>query len=470
MSEPHAAISLHAFQRSPLERMPSQLPWIFLLFASPLVIFLAIYTPAFQSADEINHFYRANQIAHGGLISSSAGGYADSSIAQLYAFMLPIQFHPQEHMSAADVAFERSIHWSGKSIYCEFINTVTGAPTGYVPQALAVLIGQMLGLSVLKTLILARLINGFVAIAICAYALSICRRGRVFMFALLLLPMTLSLFASASQDATLIALACLAFSLVSRQLGEGKPMSRNSTLVVLLSLLVVCLGRPPYVTLLLVLFIPGLLPRWRNASPRLVALALVTLISFATVAWWLISTGAARALAHPHLANGNFDAKLQLLNLLHHPSIVAALVAYIVRHTAEYISGTIGILGWLDTPMPGLYYLAMIVVLAAAAVAEASSGPRSPKGVTPLLLWAACASVACVFAIEYLIWTPVGAVAIYGVQGRYFIPLLIAAAVGLPQLGDSEKAYERITTIVVAAQLITVVVLPQVIFARYYGG
>ncbi len=501
-------LSFRTLPRSPLQVLEPGLPWIFLLFAAPLVVFLAIWTPAFQSPDETNHFYRASQIARGDFIGGT-GEYADSAVQQLYAYVAPLPYHPEARMSAAGIAGERSVRWSGHLVFQTFPNTVTVSPAGYLPQALGILIGQKLGLGVLETLILVRLLNSLVAIAICVYALSICRRGRVLIFALLLLPMTLSLFASASQDATLIALACLAFSLVSRQLAAGNSMPRTSVFVLALSLLVLSVGRPPYATLLLVLFIPGLLPRWRKAPGQLAALALAALITVCTIAWWFGSYSVTREFAHPDSTYGNVNAKLQVIALLHHPAVAAELLGYIFRHTAEYIAGTIGILGWLDTPMPALYYLAMILVLAVAAIAETAAGlgPSSSfpshcdpkplhssrralqgtailregqnghsnsgtaaKCATSFLLCAACAGVLGVFAVEYLIWTPVGVPGIYGVQGRYFIPLMIAAAVGLPQLGNSSKTYERATLIVVAAQLLTCFVLPHVILARYYAG
>ena len=57
---------------------------------------------------------------------------------------------------------------------------------------------------------------------------------------------------------------------------------------------------------------------------------------------------------------------------------------------------------------------------------------------------------------------------IYNLQGRYLIPLLIAAGVGLPSSDDSPTVYRYLTLIVVSAQLLTLVQLPRAIFARYY--
>jgi len=170
----------------------------------------------------------------------------------------------------------------------------------------------------------------------------------------------------------------------------------------------------------------------------------------------------------PSAAYGAVDAKLQLLNLFHHPGTVAVLAGYVFRHAAVYFAGMVGVMGWLDTPMPPSYYLAMVLVLLTACLAELALGGKVKRSATALLLVSPLAALAAVFLIEYLTWTWVGAPAIYGVQGRYGIPLAIAAGVGLPPLAGSAKIRERATAIVVLSQILTLVCLPRVIMARYY--
>ncbi len=455
------------FLRACFASLPSNLHWIFLLTASPLVIFLAVWTPPFQSADETGHFYRAYQVAQGEFYGGG-GGYADSAIEQLYACVAALPFNGKARFTAADRAKSEEVKWTGQSIYRQFPNTAVYAPTGYLPQALGVAFGKGTGMGVMRTLVLARLLNGTFAIVVCALALCWCRGGKVVMFAMLLMPMTLSLFASCNQDTTLIAFTCLAFAIVSRQIAAAVSLSLTQVTVLALSLLIVCLGRPPYVPLLLVLLIPYLLPPWRSKPSWLPGALLAGSLVAATVAWWRVASASTRGLVPPSAAYGVVDAKLQLLNLFHHPGMVAVLAAYVFRHAAVYFAGMVGVLGWLDTPMPPAYYLAMALVLPAACLAEFARGGKVKRSVTVLLLVSPLAALAAVFLIEYLTWTSVGAPAIYGVQGRYGIPLAIAAGVGLPPLAGSAKISERATAIVVLSQLLTLVCLPQVIMTRYY--
>jgi uncharacterized membrane protein len=469
MSSSQAEFSFIAVLRSALRTLPSRLHWIFLLFAIPQVIFLALWTPPFQVADEAAHFERAWLVVHLEL-GPSYGGNVDAAIGQLWDMVAGFPMHPDAHYTADLHGRAESLQWAGNLTYRGFPNTGSGAPTGYIVSALGIVIGRAVGLGPWRTVELVRLLNGAFAIAVCAFALYWCGRGRLVMFALLLMPMSLSLFASCGQDATLIAFACVAFATISRQLSVGAPLSNSQTAIVIVSLIIVLVGRPPYVALLAVLLAPGLFKVRGSRRPWISGAALACVPFTISVAWWLAATHIIHEVAHPTSGIGLVSPKLQLINLLHYPGNVLGLIGYALQHIGEDIAGVIGYLGWLDTLMPGLYYLAMFLVLAMAAIAEMSQGPRIAKSYAILSIVGFFAGVVAVFMVEYLIWTPVGAAAIYGVQGRYFIPLLIAAAVGLPQLDDSAKAYQRLTAMVVAAQIITVVVLPKVIFARFYGG
>jgi uncharacterized membrane protein len=170
----------------------------------------------------------------------------------------------------------------------------------------------------------------------------------------------------------------------------------------------------------------------------------------------------------PSSAYGEVDAKLQLLNLFHHPGTAVVLAAYIFSHAAVYFAGMVGVLGWLDTPMPPTYYLAIALVLLAACLAELAHGGIVRKSATALLLVSPLAALAAIFLIEYLTWTWVGAPAIYGVQGRYGIPLAIAAGVASPPVAGLVKIREWATAIVALSQILTLVCLPYVIMTRYY--
>ena len=249
-----------------LVSLPSMLHWIFLLLGIPSFIYFAVCMPPFQAPDEQAHFDRSYQISRGGLYGGS-GGYVDRAIDEASYHYSQLPQHPEARLSDADESAAASVKWTGQTVYSIFPNTAANPPIGYLPQALGVALGRIVDMGVVHTLILSRLINGAFAILISALALYWCRRGKLVMFAVLLMPMTMFLFGSCNQDASLISFTCLAFALVSRQISEGVPLALRMTIVLASALLIVSLERPPYIPLLLVFLIPGILPHGGRSPP-----------------------------------------------------------------------------------------------------------------------------------------------------------------------------------------------------------
>jgi uncharacterized membrane protein/Tfp pilus assembly protein PilF len=450
-----------------LASLPFVLHWIFLFLVTPTLIFLAVCTPPFQSPDELAHFERSYQISNGGLFGGS-GGNVDRGIDEAISPYSQLPFNATARVTAADKSAAGSANWTGQTVYHDFFNTAQYPPVGYLPQALGVALGRIAGLSVVHTLILARLINGAAAIIISVFALYCCRRGKLLMFALLLMPMTISLFASCSQDASLISLTALAFALVSRQISEGVPLSLRITFVLAAALLIVVSGRPPYLPLLIVLFIPGILPAWEKKPAWFSGVSLAALVAVLTILWWMLSSSsyAATRPITDGVNNATAGPKLQLLNMFQHPGVIAAIVSdFDYRSLAQ---GFIGNLGWIDTLMPRPYYLIFGLVLLVAAAGEMIYRGRFRAKVAAVPFIAAISAVAGVFLSLYLIWSPVGSHIVWCVQGRYLIPPALAGCIGLPYFARSDRGYQLATVAVVLCQIITFFYLPKVIFERYY--
>src|SRR5208283_183802 len=79
----------------------NSLRWLFVVFAVPLVILLAIITPPFQVADELAHLQRADEIGHGEIISERLGGTIDGGWIELGSLYQAMPFHPEVKESVA---------------------------------------------------------------------------------------------------------------------------------------------------------------------------------------------------------------------------------------------------------------------------------------------------------------------------------------------------------------------------------
>jgi uncharacterized membrane protein len=460
--------SKFADSRSPhswLAVLPSLLPLIFLILGASTVIFLAVCTPPFQSPDEDNHFKRSYQVSNGGLFHPD-GGDVDQGIDEAFLSYSQLPHNPEAKVTAADEGAASTVKWTGRRVF-NYFTASAYAPTGYIPQALGIALGRLFDLSVINTLRLSRLLNGAFALSISTLALCWCRRGKLVMFAILMMPTAMSLLGSCNQDASTISVACLAFAILSRQIEEGSPFLLRMSFILAFTLLFISLTRPPYAGFLFLFLIPGLLPRWNKLPAWLSKLSFVGLPIVLTSAWWLAAVLSQRATYRLPGTSGIVDPKLQLLNLFRHPGTVREVLGdghlYITR-AASIIAN----LGWQDTKLPSFYYWLMALVLLTAMIGEMAYKGKFRISALFLTVLATLCAASGIFLTAYLLWDPVGSGIVLGVQGRYLIPLVVAIGFVLPPLTRSDRIYHWATVVVVCGQVATLIQLPWAIIQRYY--
>ena len=176
-----------------------------LLVAIPAMALLVVLVPPIQSPDETLHVCRAGALSRGAIMSVTdeqgrVGGYVDSGLWWFRAHFLDIFGGRGGKMSWERFERARGLRWVGALTFCE-IPGLNYGPIGYAPQALGLLLGRLLGCSVLVSYYLARLFAAMTGLALGNAALRLMTCGRLLAFVVLVLPMTLFLGASTSQDA-----------------------------------------------------------------------------------------------------------------------------------------------------------------------------------------------------------------------------------------------------------------------------
>jgi uncharacterized membrane protein len=87
----------------------------------------------------------------------------------------------------------------------EFSSAVIYPPLFYFPAVIGIWIGRAQRMSVVQTLTASRLLTGVAAVTVSAVAVAYAGAAAAWLFAILALPMSLSMFASPSQDAMILA-------------------------------------------------------------------------------------------------------------------------------------------------------------------------------------------------------------------------------------------------------------------------
>jgi uncharacterized membrane protein len=457
-------------------RVARRLAAAFAFYGLVAAAFLVPNVPPFQVPDEPGHFLRAAQIADGALIGTRvsvkgadgsphnvAGGMVDPAILDAAAKFAPLWFHPDVKVKRADWA--PATHWSNRRVAADFANTAMYPPFLYAPSVVGILAGRASNLTVLQTLTLSRALTAASAIALATLAIVLAGGASPWVFMILTLPMSLFLFASASQDALLISCGALAGACLIRAVRW--PDAKNGVLLMSLVVILIALamGRPPYLALAvtpLALSRPSL--RWRVA-------AVLTILACGT-AWAVV--GARIAWLDYAVTETGARPSAQLAHLLAHPFlIVHVATATLAQNWHFYFISFVGDLGWLDTPLPHLYKVtAIIMVISAAAAMLGIEGKRMTVSSALILAAGLDAAIGGVLAIVYVMGTPPAQLVAEGVQGRYFLPLALVGTVLLPSFGATQVRWLRVplTLILIALPLISLAIMMHAIVWRYYLG
>ena len=430
---------------------------------------LAVLTPPFQSPDEYNHFFRAAQVSKGQwapetLAGNRLGGFLPQSLDSLKRIFLPLKSNADRRVAASD--FERAFALratDAPEVFLDFPNTAIYAPTAYLPQALGIGIARLLTDRILLWLYAARLANLLLWSCLVWLAIRALPFYQWVWSGFALLPASLAIAASCNADVLsnglafwLVAVCCGPFSAAFRAAAWG-------------GLLVLALNK-------LVLAPLALLWRFRQADTRHGALRQVWLpgvLAFAAaVGWGSLANGwfvpydrYDVSLRDQQTLNPGVDPDGQLEYVLDHPLAFARTVlGSALRAFPSMSAHLVGKFGWEKNYLPawmlGALWLALLALVAGAPNPLTGRQRLGVLGIASfsLLLWA---------LTMYALWCPVGAPVLDNWQGRYFVPLLPLAALGLGREYSGAPYWLR--GMAAGLLLLGNVLLLLEIFQRYYG-
>jgi hypothetical protein len=408
---------------------PRFLPLLYLVICIPTVLFLIFFRQPLGSPDELSHVARAYQISKGVLLTEEAvpglhpKGMVDQGLLDLGSQVSRRRF---ESLNTALPIFQ-SYGWMGAEKLRRF-NSSVYFPAAFIPQAIGLKVAQKLNLKLVQSLQLASILNAAFCLLIVALAIHLAVEGRSIIAFIGALPMSLHQLASPSPDGILIAGSLLIASITVTAIVQAK-VSRSTLLGVVILGALTAATKLPYLGIALA----ALGALWwiepRSSRKNLgYVFAFIGLVSI-PVLWAKISN--ASTVRHSLLTQ--VDPSAQLAFLLSHPleiPVIAFSTLYALWRS--YLAQVVGILGWLDAPLPPIAY--GILGLGFAAILAMDGVP-----VKPLLRWiflaGSAVSVALIFLGLYLVWTPLFSLGpIEGVQGRYFLPILPFLMFLIPKL------------------------------------
>jgi uncharacterized membrane protein len=409
-----------------MKHLPSAPTW-FVAFALLFGGIIALALPPGQAPDEYQHFGRAYALSEGVIFPTEA--MLPRGVNRLLGFTSSLPFHIENKLKLEELlAFgglpleeqdRQPKQLPASSVY---------SPLPYLFSAAGIALARAIGLSPLWIYYTGRLANLLVWTFLAALGL---RRTPVFRWVFLLLllaPMSLSQAASYSADSLTNALSFLWICLALEMALDGKAVGFKQVLVLLAFAMILPLTKPPYAALLLA---AAAIPTARFGSRRHRALALLAMLALA-VPLIFISAGINRGYYYTLIKFPGIDAAAQQAGLLTHPqTFLKASVQTLVEDGRFMLESYTGILGWLDTRLPGFIYWSYPLILLLAALVDSRPDIRVETWQKILLVLSGLLAFLLVAAGQWITWTPLDARKVSDIQGRYLIPVVPPILLGL---------------------------------------
>lgn len=300
---------------------------------------------------------------------------------------------------------------------------ITFSTITYIPASLVMNVSLAMGTPFSTTVVLAKLVNLFIYVVVMYYAIKIIPKYKYLMAFIGLLPTCLYVACQFSYDSKVTAFLMLMLALIIREiLGKNKKISNKTILLIVLSGLIGASAKGIYILLILFAFA---IPKEKFESKKKM-LWFRAIIVFTVVFTFLTFMGSSLGSSDTRL-NETASAPGQIQNIIHHPQTLVK--AYYNSAIKEFLPKMFGVttldsMAYYGTPKSSnVYYISLITLLFVAFVDI--SGVALTRKAKVIILSSSALLICLIWGALYLSYTSVGADHIDGVQGRYFILLLL---------------------------------------------
>lgn len=295
----------------------------------------------------------------------------------------------------------------------------------YVPSVVMTWILYLFNASPLWLLYMGRLCNLLTFAAAGYFAIKITPVKKTLFFAACLIPMALYEASTMSTDSLINSAAVLLCAYILYLAYDKNLTKIGKKEIVITSILsvILVLGKLVYLP---ILFLFWLIPEEKFCHKKIKVFGALFILNIAAAAFLtgfncIITQGITSF-------SSNLDKGELLKFIFVHPlNYIQKLFLTLFLNFKEYMHGLVGIFGWSDTHLPNFAILQYFIVLGICATVNfKKDGINLTMSQRYLVLFSVFFSVFLILSIFYLLFMPdTKTNTILGVQGRYFIPLLV---------------------------------------------
>ena len=367
------------------------------------IIYFAVF-PLGEIPDENRHFYRAFEVSCGSMISEQIEGGGGAC--------LPVALTQYRDNTA-------SIDWSNGAELV-YSNTALYAAVCYFPQALGIRITRFFTDNVSMIFYAGRLANFLVSLLLSLWALKKMPFAKEVLFIIMMFPMTLQEMVSMAPDGMTNALSFAFIAYVLHLAYESEKITKRDLALLMILGITISLCKIVYVVEILLLFI---LPAEKLGGKKrslCFKLGVPGIAVILNLIWLKISSGFLVEF------NPGVDTGKQVVYVLTHlHEYYAVVVRTITANADNWVKWMFGeSLGTLSISISGFVWISLLILLVYEIlnVNTELELRRSDIVCYWMIVLGGCALIATSLYVQ---WTPYKSGYIDGIQGRYFIPLLM---------------------------------------------
>lgn len=411
--------------------MERRLHWLFAALALVFGVLYAVVLPPFQTPDEHTHFFRAYDMSEGHLVATTDLALPDQlrQLARLFPPRVELgrRITPAELIALASTPSREQpkvfIGYSPLSLY-PFLP--------YLPAATAIRLARWFHAPTIDLVYLGRVANLGVYLVIACLAVYLIPDFKLLLCGLALMPMTLHQAASFSADSITIAIAFLFCAYVLRLACKDGPIPRSQQWRLAAIVAAVCLCKFIVYLLILLFLIPK--TKFRSALAWARAVALQFAVAGSVISAWQFFNRQNMARFEADLSAMGIAPSENLHYIFREPILFAAALARTMEFDVyRLVREFVGVLGWLNVPLPAWMALLYIGSLLAAALFASGRSVLLTKRGRVVLALAGAAGFGATFLSAFAGLTKTfletgisrGAGVVPGLQGRYFIPFAL---------------------------------------------
>lgn len=435
------------------------------LYTVPIIclIFLAVM-PMYRGHDENRHVLRIYEISDGNLLTEINGEKVGTSMPK--SVIDGVGKYWREKLTYNDWIKLKDKKLEKENTAIPNMETVAVySPVQYIPQALGMGLAKCITDNLLIILYVTRLFNLIACILLLYYAIKIIPFGKMLIYIIALLPLSIEAFSTMSPDGITISIAMLLVAYVLRIIyDKERKVGKKDVIILSILSIIIALCKIVYVPLVgIILLIPA--NKYKSKKQRIIVPTLIILVSIVINLIWFKISSSYLAIT----SDGSSTEKIK--NVLMGPISYLKMLLYTMNYSGNgYIQSLFGSVLAMGEFVK-LYFIVpftYFVLFIFEAITNKELKNKFSKFQNIVMCLITIMIIGLVFTSLYVQFTDDNSTVIKGVQGRYFIPIMLIVGLLLSNLKiiNEYKEENKIKLIGIVALILQLYIMLSIIIVH----